>query len=176
MNSTNLTPFKILNASAGSGKTYALVKEYLLLLLKEDNKNNQFAQIVAMTFTNMAAIEMKERIIQNLDLLSFPSQREEESARYATELAKELLIDQIDVQNRAKRVLKTLLHNYEDFHVLTIDKFNLRLIRSFSRDLDLTSDFEVILNEREVIEQVVDLLFDQQHFLPGPLLNLFPGY
>ena len=161
MNSTNLTPFKILNASAGSGKTYALVKEYLLLLLKDDNKNNQFAQIVAMTFTNMAAIEMKERIIQNLDLLSFPFQREEESTRYATELARELLIDPLYVQNRAKRVLKTLLHNYEDFHVLTIDKFNLRLIRSFSRDLDLTNDFEVILNEREVIEQVVDVLFDQ---------------
>ena len=161
MKSTNLTPFKILNASAGSGKTYALVKEYLLLLLKDDNKNNQFAQIVAMAFTNMAAIEMKERIIQNLDLLSFPSQREEESTRYATELSRELLIDPLDVQNRAKRVLKTLLHNYEDFHVLTIDKFNLRLIRSFSRDLDLTNDFEVILNEREVIEQVVDVLFDQ---------------
>ena len=158
---TNLKPFKILNASAGSGKTYALVKEYLLLLLKDDKNSKQFAHIVAMTFTNMAAFEMKERIIQNLDLLSYPEGREQKAQAYAHELSMVLAIDPADIHERAKRTLKMLLHNYEDFHVLTIDKFNLRLIRSFSRDLDLPSDFEVILNEKEVIEEVVDVLFDQ---------------
>jgi ATP-dependent exoDNAse (exonuclease V) beta subunit len=161
MQSANLKPFKILNASAGSGKTYTLVKEYLLLLLQENNSNKQFAHCIAMTFTNMAAIEMKERIIQYLDLLSYPKNKEAESFKYAEELGRILGVAPLEVQSRAKNVLKTLLHHYEDFHVLTIDKFNLRLIRSFSRDLDLPNDFEVIMNEQEVIEHVIDLLFDR---------------
>jgi ATP-dependent exoDNAse (exonuclease V) beta subunit len=57
--------------------------------------------------------------------------------------------------------LEGILHAYEDFHVSTIDKFNLRLIRSFSRDLDLPADFEVILNEKQITEDVVDLLMNQ---------------
>jgi len=154
-------PLKIFNASAGSGKTYNLVKEYILLLLSDEKDSNRFARIIAMTFTNKAAIEMKTRIIQALDLLSYPQLFGKKSDEYAIVLGNELGINPHEVHVRSKVVLQNILHRYEDFHVMTIDKFNLKLIRSFSRDLDLPNDFEVILNEKEVIEQVVDLLLDQ---------------
>ena len=69
---TDLKPLKIVDASAGSGKTYRLVKEYLLLLLNESEDVKRFSRIIAMTFTNKAAIEMKIRIVRALDELSHP--------------------------------------------------------------------------------------------------------
>jgi ATP-dependent exoDNAse (exonuclease V) beta subunit len=155
---TDPKPFKILNASAGSGKTYNLVKEYIKLLILDEHQSTRFAQIIAMTFTNMASLEMKNRIIEGLDELSYPEAHGNSSANYANQIAEELGIESKEVHKRARKVLQELLHRYEDFHVLTIDKFNLRLIRSFSRDLNLPADFEVVLNEKLVVEQVVDLL------------------
>lgn len=151
----------ILNASAGSGKTYNLVKEYLLILLEEKKDLSRFSRIIAMTFTNKAALEMKTRIIKALDELSYTTSSNAKTDNFALDLAKNLSITPVEVRVRAKTVLQSILHRYEDFFVMTIDKFNLKLIRSFSRDLDLPSDFEVILNESEVIEQVVDLLLNQ---------------
>jgi ATP-dependent exoDNAse (exonuclease V) beta subunit len=161
MPSVQIQPFKILNASAGSGKTYNLVKEYILLLIHDEKDYTRFSRIIAMTFTNKAALEMKTRIIKALDLLSYPDIYKEKSSDYAIELGQELGINPEEVHVRAQRVLLNILHRYEDFFVMTIDKFNLKLIRSFSRDLDLPNDFEVILNETEVIEQVVDLLLNE---------------
>ena len=63
------TPFQVYNASAGSGKTFTLVKEYLKILLSSDDKY-KFQQILAITFTNKAAGEMKERVIENLQSFS----------------------------------------------------------------------------------------------------------
>ncbi len=154
-------PFKILNASAGSGKTFNLVKEYICLLLGESYKSNRFANIIAMTFTNKAAFEMKSRIVQALDELSFPDKYKRKSDEYALLIGNELGVDPEEIHVRAQLVLKNILHRYEDFHVMTIDKFNLKLIRSFSRDLNLPNDFEIILNENEVIERVVDTIISQ---------------
>jgi ATP-dependent exoDNAse (exonuclease V) beta subunit len=154
-------PLKIVNASAGSGKTFNLVKEYIQLLLGEENPGNRFSHIIAMTFTNKAALEMKSRIIQGLDELSFPEKYKDRSKNYAVVIGQGIGIDPELVHRRAKIVLQNILHRYEDFHVMTIDKFNLRLIRSFSRDLNLPNDFEIILNENEVIERVVDNMLNQ---------------
>jgi ATP-dependent exoDNAse (exonuclease V) beta subunit len=159
--SNDQKPLKVLNASAGSGKTYNLVREYLLILIGESADTSRFAKILAMTFTNKAAIEMKNRIVQKLDELSYPDKFGKSSEEYATDLSKILGISPIEVHERARMSLKGILHRYEDFHVMTIDKFNLKLIRSFSRDLDLPAEFDVILNESEVIEQVVDMLMSQ---------------
>jgi len=154
-------PLKILNASAGSGKTFNLVKEYIILLLTEKHNTTRFSNIIAMTFTNKAALEMKSRIIQALDELSFPSKYGSKSNEYALLIGDEIGIDPEEAHKRAQIVLKNILHRYEDFHVMTIDKFNLKLIRSFSRDLNLPNDFEIILNESEVIERVVDSMMSQ---------------
>lgn len=157
-------PLQILNASAGSGKTYNLVLTYLRLILGEGRSAQTFAHIMAMTFTNKAALEMKTRIISALDLLSNPERktnRETEKAkRYAEDVAKALSLSPAALRPKAKAALKQILHQYEDFHVMTIDKFNLRLIRSFSKDLDLPADFQIILNEDEVLDQVIDQILD----------------
>jgi ATP-dependent exoDNAse (exonuclease V) beta subunit len=155
----NVQPLVIFNASAGSGKTFTLVETYLLLILKEDLQ--AFSKIIAMTFTNKAALEMKIRIIETLDKLSFPEIHKEESISYAKKLGEKTGISPEEVTVKCKRILFKILHNYEDFFVLTIDKFNLKLIRSFSRDLELPNDFEVVLNEGEIIEQVVDNMLNE---------------
>jgi ATP-dependent exoDNAse (exonuclease V) beta subunit len=149
---------KVLNASAGSGKTYSLVKEYIKLLIEDPSQTKRFNQIIAMTFTNMAALEMKTRIISSLDVLSNPMLYKGKADELATKISLEITLSKDEIFQRSKIVMKQMLHSYEDFSVMTIDKFNLRLIRSFSRDLDLPADFEVVLNENQVIEQVVDLL------------------
>lgn len=152
---------KIVNASAGSGKTYTLVRKYLLLLLAESQNALKFSEIMAMTFTNKAAFEMKTRILKQLDELSYPDLYGKKSTDYASELAAILGLKKEEIHERAGQILTSILYHYESFHVLTIDKFNVRLIRSFSFDLDLPSDFEVILKEDEIIEQVVDKLLAQ---------------
>lgn len=157
----NASPLTILNASAGSGKTYSLVKTYILLLLSDQEHPSKFSEIIAMTFTNKAALEMKTRIIQQLDILCNSKQFGAKSIEYAEMIAQELTIPTEDVHQRARAVLNAILHRYEEFHVMTIDKFNLRLIRSFSLDLDIPNDFEIILNEDLTIEQVVDNLLSQ---------------
>ncbi len=150
-------PLQILNASAGSGKTFNLVLNYIRLLLTDEKKSDKFASIVAMTFTNKAANEMKERIISALDQLSRPDKSERDRA-YLALTAQQLQLKEDAVSSRAREVLSSILHRYEDFNVLTIDKFNLRLIRSFSRDLDLPADFEIVLDDDEMLERTVDSL------------------
>ena len=140
---------QIVNASAGSGKTYSLVKTYIKLLLQdeEENSDNRYAEILAMTFTNKAALEMKTRIIKALDELAYPDIHGD---NYLRTIAEDTRLKKELIREKASRFLSGILHHYEDFHVMTIDKFNLRLIRSFSRDLDLPPDFEVVLNETPV--------------------------
>ncbi|MGB0934149.1 MAG: UvrD-helicase domain-containing protein [Lishizhenia sp.] len=152
---------KILSASAGSGKTYNLVQEFLKLTLTKPQEN-LFSSIAAMTFTNKASLEMKERIIEALDVLSYPNRptvkEKEKRDDFLLKTAENLKIDTATLEKNAKRVLKEILHQFEDFNVLTIDKFSLRLIRTFARDLDQSEDFNVVLDESFLIEQVVDLI------------------
>ncbi len=151
---------QVVNASAGSGKTYSLVKTFIKLLLEDEgsNKDVKYSEILAMTFTNKAALEMKTRIIKGLDELAYPDLHQSD---YIDKMVDFTGLKKEVIQEKSRRFLSGIIHRYEDFNVLTIDKFNLRLIRSFSRDLNLPPDFEVVLNEVPVIEQVVDGLMDQ---------------
>ena len=151
---------KIVNASAGSGKTYHLVKEFILLLIDQD-KGKSFSSIIAMTFTNKAALEMKERIISGLDKVGSPKYFKNKEIELTKQLANESKLSIEEVQKRCRFVLQNILHQYEDFNVMTIDKFNLRLIRSFGRDLDLSHDFDVVMDEVDVIEKIVDDLLNK---------------
>lgn len=149
-------PLHIISASAGSGKTFYLVKEYLKLLLSGTD-NEAFRSILAMTFTNKAAFEMKERILLALDeiCLSKPNNAVLEK------LLEEGNKKEHELLEASKAAIQGILHNYEDFHVMTMDKFNLRLIKAFSRDLDLPGDFEVVFDEEELLENIVDQLMDR---------------
>ncbi len=148
-------PLLVLNASAGSGKTYNLVRNYLVLLLKESEEKADLGQIVAMTFTNKAAYEMKTRIIRDLNKLSNPTI---DDHAYVKEIAELTGQEFPMLQKNARTVLRKMLHRYEDFNVLTIDKFNLKLIRSFSRDLNLPEQFDIVLDEQQILEKAVDEL------------------
>lgn len=153
-------PLQIISASAGSGKTYRLVLTYLELLFTSE-KPDPFSHIVAMTFTNKAALEMKTRIISALEIMSFSSQFDKPERKYEEILCSTLSISPQELEIRSRKILLKILHRYENFKVLTIDKFNLRLIRSFAKELDLPADFEVIIKEDEVLESVVDQLLNE---------------
>ena len=148
-------------ASAGSGKTHRLVLEYLKILLDDAAYRSKFRSIVAMTFTNKAANEMKERILQTLGGLAYPHKADRKAKALAKGLLAETTLNETQLQQRALGALQGILHHYEDFNISTIDKFNLRLIRSFSRDLDISADFEVVMNEKLIMEEVVDLMISQ---------------
>lgn len=147
-------PFIIYKSSAGSGKTYTLVKEYLKLALTSDEK---FRRILAITFTNKAAEEMKLRILSALAGISTKT-----SDKLTTELFNDLQnesglsTEQIKVSSR--RVLQNILHNYSDFAVSTIDSFVHNIVRTFARDLKLSWNFEVEIDEKRILSETVDIL------------------
>jgi len=151
--------FHIYKSSAGSGKTSQLVLSYLKLCLGNDNPTN-YRRILAITFTNKAANEMKERLIK--ELLKISTLSESGKHDYMVEsLLSDLKIDLKTLEARAKAVFKDLLQAYEQLGISTIDKFNHILIKSFSRDLDIPSDFEVETAEKEIFSEAVEELIAQ---------------
>ncbi|OAB80311.1 UvrD-helicase domain-containing protein [Cochleicola gelatinilyticus] len=153
------TPFTIYNASAGSGKTFTLVKKYLLLLLRSE-KAGTYKNLLAITFTNKAVAEMKERIVSNLVAFSEESALDTPSDMMGF-IAEELQLTLPEIHNRSKRTLQHLLHHYASFSVETIDRFNHQLIRTFARDLKLDGNFEVTLDTKQLLEEAVDKLISR---------------
>ena len=149
--------FKIYNASAGAGKTYTLVKEYLSILLSSKNPF-AFESILAITFTNKAANEMKERILEQLQKFSQTDFVENQDLQM---LSKELDLTPEIIHQRSKEMLTKILHNYSRFSVSTIDKFNLRLMKSFAQDLGLSSNFNVEMELDTLLEDSVNQLFSK---------------
>lgn len=155
----NHSNFKIYGASAGSGKTYALAKAYLKLLLSNDSPVS-FRQILAITFTNKAVDEMKTRILENLYNFGKHPLPEKQEPLFK-ELCQELSLTEDQLRQRAKLILKRILHNYSFFEVSTIDKFNHKLIKTFARDLRLSQNFEVELDTDLLLEEAVGRLLER---------------
>ncbi|MDB4655311.1 UvrD-helicase domain-containing protein [Flavobacteriales bacterium] len=150
-------PFKIYRSSAGSGKTFTLVKEYLRLALTS-SKPDHYRGILAVTFTNKAAEEMKSRVLSALRILSKPNPEKDNLGKI---LIEELNVSAQTLSERSAAVLKHMLHHYSDVSISTIDKFSHRLIRTFSQDLGLSINFEVEL-DKDVLEQgVLDELMNK---------------
>ena len=137
----NSSSFYIYNASAGSGKTYSLVKNYLKVLL-QSKQREPFKNILAITFTNKAVAEMKERIIDALKDFSDPEIIKCDNSMFL-ELCKELSIQPEVLHLKSKILLYSILKNYAAFDVSTIDKFTQKIIRTFAFDLKLPLNFEV---------------------------------
>src|SRR5690606_32850302 len=147
-------PFSIYNASAGSGKTFTLVKTYLTLLLSS-SKPDYFKNILAITFTNKAAGEMKQRIMENL--FAFSENKVTEKYKTMFDLiCKETGTNERELKERAQNTIVYILHNYSYFDVETIDRFNHRLIRTFARDLKLSANFEVELDIDLLLSEAID--------------------
>lgn len=151
-------PFKIYKASAGSGKTFTIVKEYLTLCLGDNA--DAFKEILAVTFTNKAASEMKAKILYFL--LGVIEESEETDIKQM----KGYLLDTIKISenvliDRAKRLYINILHNYSDMSVCTIDSFVQRLSRSFARELNLPSQYSVILENEDLVDEIIRKISDE---------------
>ncbi|MEM9680795.1 MAG: UvrD-helicase domain-containing protein, partial [Bacteroidota bacterium] len=151
--------FQIYNASAGSGKTYILAKSYLKLLIASKDPE-AFKHILAITFTNKAVIEMKERIIGMLKQFSEKAILEQPNPMF-NDICEELSIAPPELHQRSKTVLKHLIHNYAAFDISTIDGFTHRIIRTFAFDLKLPLNFEVELDQNRMLSEAVDLLISK---------------
>ncbi len=135
----------IYKASAGSGKTYTLSKTYLELLLQAPS-DSAFRNILAVTFTNKATEEMKDRILKDL---------KEESEK----------------SDRARRILNNLLHEYGSFSVSTIDKFFQQALRAFSREIGYASTYQIELDKDSLISEAADRIVDEMTPENTALLN-----
>ena len=150
----NPSTFQVYNASAGSGKTFTLVKEYLKIILKSPDQR-LYQHILAITFTNKAATEMKDRILENLLRFSIMDKEDEQNDMLLVLMA-ETGLDRLGLKLRSKERLQDILKNYASFHIKTIDSFTNKLIKSFAFDLGLTSDFEVELDTDAILKEAVD--------------------
>jgi ATP-dependent exoDNAse (exonuclease V) beta subunit len=148
--------FQVYNASAGSGKTYTLTKEYLKILLVAP-ANDTYKKILAITFTNKAVEEMKSRIIESL--IAFTKDEvTEKTADFMQEIATEIKLDVYSIQQKSRKILKNLIHNYAAFDISTIDKFTHRIIRTFTHDLNLPTNFDVTLDTDELLKNAIDVV------------------
>ena len=153
---TTPIPLTVYKASAGSGKTFTLATEYIKLLIR--NPLN-YRQILAVTFTNKATEEMKMRILSQLygiwrELPDSKSYQEKVSEALKGELSPQ------QIAERAGQALHLLLHNYSYFHVETIDSFFQSVMRNLARELNLTANLRVGLNDVQMEEAAVDQLID----------------
>ncbi len=151
--------FTVYNSSAGSGKTFTLVRDYLILVMQNPER---FASILAVTFTNKAANEMKQRVIRALTNLNQPHEKwSQESKVLAAYIQEQLGCDQSAVCKNASYITHLILHNYSDFAVSTIDSFMQRVIRTFSIDLNLPHDYQIELDNKSLLVKAVDRLIDK---------------
>jgi ATP-dependent helicase/nuclease subunit A len=141
---------QIIRASAGSGKTFSLAQEYLRLLFAE---HDNFMHILAVTFTNKATEEMKSRIIRELYWLSSGK-----PSKQLNGLIESTGLSEKQIRDKAKVILKRLLHNYSQFSVSTIDSFFQRIIRGFTRELGIQGGYSIELDTDVLLTEVINRL------------------
>lgn len=144
--------FQVFQASAGSGKTYTIVKEYLKLCLKNERQVDNFRHILAITFTNASANDMKAKIISHLQEII----NDKEPGSMASDLIQELGISEAELKHNAQLLLTRIIHDYSSFCVSTIDAFVQKLSRAFARDLGLPSQYAVSIDTEEVAETITE--------------------
>ena len=149
------TNFQVYNASAGSGKTFTLVKEYLKILVQSENIFH-FQNVLAITFTNKAAAEMKERVLENLEAFSKGNETD-----MLPDILLETSLDRETIQLRSKKVFDVILQNYSAFSITTIDSFTYKIIRNFAFDLGLSLNFEVEMDAVSLLNEAVDVLISK---------------
>ena len=157
----------VIKASAGSGKTYRLAKEYirhLLFTIGTDGKTlvprrgsrgealvNAHRQLLAITFTNKATDEMKQRIVDELYRLSRP----DDESDYLDDFMRESGLDEDELRNMSRLALNELLFDYSNFNVSTIDSFFQTILRNFARELDRDFNYDIQLEEKYAVRVAV---------------------
>ena len=153
-------PFKVYQASAGAGKTYTIIKEYLSLCLGSEAATLNYRHILAITFTNMAANEMKAKIVDHLNgiIHSDPDQPPQDMEADLLEL---LQLDRPTLKHHAQLLFQHILHDYSHFCVSTIDTFVQRLARPFAQELRLPNQFTVSIDDQEVADALTERIGEQ---------------
>jgi len=159
----------IYKSSAGSGKTFTLVLEYLKILLSNPYR---YRNILAITFTNKATDEMKGRIIQTL--IELATYSKEELSSHVMYNALLNAFKQHDVKlprtipQQSRVALDYILNDYTNFSVSTIESFFQRIVRSFTRELNIPLGYDIEMQQKNVLEHIIrDMLAEvgQNHRL-----------
>ena len=169
----NTANFKVFQASAGAGKTFTLIKEYLKLCLKNEGAVANFKNILAITFTNAAANEMKAKIVKTLCEIIDSKTLDPKSMEAI--LMEELEISNEELKRNAQRLMTCIMHDYSSFCVSTIDAFVQKLSRSFAYDLGLPNQYTVSIDTEEVADTITENLglriSDKDDFLTRLLID-----
>ena len=156
---------KILKASAGSGKTYSLAKEYIRLLVGSPTPD-QYRHVLAVTFTNKATAEMKDRILNELRTLA----ETPEKSPYLGDLVPGVCADTAQLQRRSKAALSRILHDYSQLGVATIDRFFQQTLRAFAREVGQYTAYQVELDRDALVEEAVTRVLDSLSEQKDPAL------
>lgn len=146
-------PLRILKASAGSGKTYSLTETYIRYCLDGGNSLD-YTNILAITFTNKASAEMKDRIINLLHTLSIHP----EDYPGIDKLCKDLNISREEIKTRSKHLLNRVLRNFDQFTITTIDSFFTRLYTSMTLDLFGDAPRDISFDRDKALDYAADQL------------------
>lgn len=150
----------LIKASAGSGKTYSISSEYISFILKHPD---EIKNVLAITFTNKAASEMKNRI---LNLLKSLTGTGDENKNFKKQISSILDIDENKIMDLGKSVLERILYakegnGFADFSVMTIDSFSNRLVRIFSDELDISPSYQIGFNVKNVMKMYIEDLISK---------------
>ena len=147
-----MSALTICKASAGSGKTHMLTGEYLKLVF---NPEIRFRNVLAVTFTNKATAEMRERILEAISAIANGKKSD-----YESELCKTFDLTSDALRSRAQMILKQMLNQYSYFKISTIDSFFQQVIKSIAYELDLDSGFILELDDKSVTDNAVSRMID----------------
>ena len=145
----------VYKASAGSGKTFTLAVEYIKMLI---NNPRAYRQILAVTFTNKATAEMKERILSQLYGIW---KGDSDSDSYLKKLMEDTGKNENEIRDAANKALHYMLHDYSRFRVETIDSFFQSVMRNLARELELSPNLNIELNNTEVLSDSVDSMIEK---------------
>ena len=146
---------KILKASAGSGKTWNLARQYIRLLLEKRDAFS-YRHILAVTFTNKATDEMKDRILVELHKLA----KNPCKSDYYADFVPSVFPDAESLSEAAGSLLCNILHDYSAFSISTIDRFFQQTLKSFAREIGQFSSYSIELDKGSLVKESVDRLLD----------------
>ena len=166
--------FQVFRSSAGSGKTYTLALSFIALALKGGRYGYEdyYRKILAITFTNKAAAEMKERVLEYLNCLA----KNEDKDGVLDWLLVETGLSKNEIFKRSAIVHNHILHHYADLGISTIDKFTYKIVRTFASDLGLSHNFDLEMDTYKIIQPVVALLLSKISDGGGELSNALVNF
>lgn len=151
---------KVYKASAGSGKTFRLTVEYIALLVKEPT---EYQHILAVTFTNKATGEMKQRILSQLYGIANELASSQDYVDAIINLIHEedgQLYSREEIKEKCAKALSFIIHDYSNFRIVTIDSFFQSIVRELANELGLSANINIELDADKILKKAVDEIID----------------